>query len=330
MSCYEFFKCIDKYMIYEDLAEEKGISESSDVDCSFIKDIDSDKHSELMEVCKKFVYLAESINNKNICTSSNGNNDVDYLNYWLNKQIYKIETSNTCSKFFYQNLRSKNKEKTYLRNFSSNMYDIEEKEYNNMNTLYTLYKTYHEINNIINSSNTSKQEIIEKARKCVEEYKTVENMCHENESKFCETLNTFIKKYEEIDDLCKYTLEGWAKNKLPPLTDKKDTNIEKCITSADNAEGKLTQYTGEQEASENTTDIDIKNITIGTAATIGISFFSFIFYRFTSLGPWLSSRISKNENILENLGEEMNHFSHTSKHGHMDSVYTYNIAYNSV
>ncbi|SBT83517.1 PIR protein, partial [Plasmodium ovale] len=328
---YDFFKCIDKYMIYEDLTEEKGISESSDVDCSFIYDIATDKHRELMEVCKKFVYLAESIYNKNICTTSNDNNDVDYLNYWLNKQIYKIETSNTCSKFFYQNLRSKNNEKTYLRNFSSYMYGIVENEYNNMNTLYTLYKTYHEINNIINSSNTSKQEIIEKARKCVNEYKKVENMCHENESKFCETLNTFIKKYEEIDDLCKYTLEGWAKNKLPSLTDHKDTNIQNCITSADDAEGKFTQYTvAQQEAPENTADIDMKNITIGTAATIGISFICFIFYRFTPLGPWLSSRISKNENILENLDEEMNHFSYTSKLGHMDSVHTYNIAYNSV
>ncbi|SBT32572.1 PIR Superfamily Protein [Plasmodium ovale wallikeri] len=330
MSCYEFFKCIDKYMIHEDLAEEKGISESSGVDCSFINDIVSDKNHELIEVCKKFVYLAESINNKNICTTYDDNNDFDYLNYWLNKQIYKIETSNTCSKFFYQNLRSKNNEKTYLRNFSSNMYDIEENELKDMNILYTLYKYFKEIKEIINNGNSYKEDIIDHANKCVVEYKKFNQKCTEYKTNFCKALKIFKDKYEEIN-LCDFKLDKWKNEKLPSLTAEGNALVKECTPSVKRVEEAVLE---DQEtiigSVADPSHIDTKTITISVVATSGISFIFFILYKFTSFGQFLNYRMNNDENVWENMDEKMNNSSYTSDYEHINSEKTtYNIEYNS-
>lgn len=53
--------------------------------------------------------------------------------------------------------------------------------------------------------------------------------------------------------------------------------------------------------------------------------------QFTSFGPWMHSRIFQKGKMPENLGEEIDHLSHTFENEHINIGNTaYKISYNSI
>ncbi|SBT72701.1 PIR protein [Plasmodium ovale] len=338
---YEFFKHIDDYIKYDNLEVQNEVIRSYNLNFNFIqehyavhgsgKDEDERKNRKLIEVFNKFVYLYESIINRNGGTTFNDYYDIDYLNYWLNSRIHEIDPGSICKQVFFKNFIVNNINKENLNKLKGKIHDITESELKKLDALYTLHKFYNKIDKIISSNESNKEDVIQPARNCVEIYKTVKDKCLENSTKFCDKLKSFQQKYETIR-LCDYKLEKWKKEKLPSLTGENDILIQDCRSSANATEGPSAQVSREEDQGiGETSNNDMNNITIGAVSTIGISFISFIFYRFTSFGPWIRSRISNNENILGNLGEDMNHFSPTSEYDHIDSEnMSYNIVYNSV
>ncbi|SBT59253.1 PIR Superfamily Protein [Plasmodium ovale wallikeri] len=325
---YEFIKHIDKYIPYEDAAEKNEINDNPEVDYSFISShINSEKQQELTNMFKKFVYLANSLFHRDGQNISN--DDYNYLNYRLNYQINKTDPDKFCVQTFYQEFTIKNRNSQW-KNLRSKIHDIDEKKLENMNVLYTLYKNYNEITKTI-SSYHQVENLMKYATNCVNQYKQITNICPANDANFCTALKSFKEKYEDIN-LCNLQLIEWKKEKLPPLTGEDGTMIKDCSHPEKASENKLSSPPEvHPDGDEVTPYIDIHSITIGTVAIIGISFICFILYRFTSFGTWLHSRISKNENVLENLSEEMNHWSHAYKYDNTDSEnISYNIAYNSV
>ncbi|SBT83121.1 PIR protein [Plasmodium ovale] len=328
---YDYLAYIDVYIKNHLLAEKNGDNNIYEIDYNFINYFTDKKFHELRKMCNIFIYLVDALFKGNKGDTLNDDYDFDYLNYWLNAQIHEIDPENICKKFFFQHLMSKVNGNQYLRKLRSSIYDIEENALNNMNSIYTLYKFYNEIKKIINGEVHNKENIINIANNCVLEYKKIKDACPPNDTHFCKALKNFKEKYEEIN-LCNLHLEEWKKKNLPSLTGENNERIEVCTISADAAKQELTKYPDAESIDvQGTPDINMKNITIGTTATIGVSFICFIFYRFTSFGQWVRSRISKNENSLENLGEQMNQFTLTSEYDHIDSENAaYNIAYNSL
>ncbi|SBT32566.1 PIR Superfamily Protein [Plasmodium ovale wallikeri] len=335
---YEFFIHIDDYIKYDDLEVRNEEIHSYNLNFNFIqehykqhgikKDDDEQKIQKLTEMFKKFVYLCESLFNRNGGTTFNDNYDIDFLNYWLNSRIREIDSDTICKEDFFKNFMVHNRSKGKLIELNGKIHDINESELKKLDALYTLHKFY---NKIISSLDSKKEEVIKHANYCVKQYATVKDNCPDNRTNFCDKLNSFQQKYEAIG-LCNYNLEKWKKEKLPSLTGENAISIQDCGSSANATERPSDQVSGaEDQGIGETSNNDMNNITIGAVSTIGISFISFIFYRFTSFGPWIRSRISNNENILGNLGEDMNHFSPTSEYDHIDSEnMSYNIVYNSV
>ncbi|SBT52816.1 PIR Superfamily Protein [Plasmodium ovale wallikeri] len=333
---YELFSNIDEYMKYDGLAGKSDITESYNVDCNFINEYygqsdDGVYIPKLIDMCKKFVYLVESIHDKYQENVPYNDYDIDYLNYWINNQLTIIVPDKICKKPFYQNMLSKNSTNLKLRKLSGKILDIEENELKDMNILYTLYKYFKEIKEIINNGNSNKEDIIDYANKCVEEYKKFKQKCTEYQTNFCKTLKTFKDKYEEID-LCKYSLKEWTKNKLPSLTGEDDILVKICSSSQKAIKEKLAHEHSEMsEDLQISPNIHVKSITIGVVATTGISLILSILYKFTSFGQFLRYRMNKNESVWENMNEEMNRSTHTSEYEHINSGNAfYNISFNSV
>ncbi|SBT55210.1 PIR Superfamily Protein [Plasmodium ovale wallikeri] len=285
---YDFFKHIDDYLEFETTLDGNFRGDKYTENCNFIESnyrihVDQDNIPKVMDVCKKFVYLTELVINreKELTYDDNDNdNDYFYLNFWLNTQINKIYSNNICKKSFFQNLVSHNNSNNKLSKLKGNIRDIEENELNDMNTLYILYKNYNEIKKILRGSNSNKEHIIEKAKKCVEEYKKLNDKCSGNGKNFCETLISFKNKYDEIE-LCQYKFAKWTKKKLPSLTDDLSNSLPECETSTNVEEGPSAQ--GSDEAAEDigdASDFDMHNITIGAVSTLGLSFIFFVLYKY--------------------------------------------------
>ncbi|SBT32569.1 PIR Superfamily Protein [Plasmodium ovale wallikeri] len=312
---YEFIEHIHEYRNYEVLIEQNEISTNSGLDCNFSEYYYVQNKDMLCGMCKKFIHLVDLLFNKGALINYNEDHIKDYLNYWFNNKLNEIDPENICKKDFFQNLTSKISNDSNLRKLRSSIYDIEKNEFKRLTTIYTLYMFYNEIKKIIHAEDSNKENIIDIANNCVQEYKKIEDICPTHDAKFCMALKSFEKKYEEIN-LCNLQLVKWKKQKLPLLTGKGEIIVDECTISEKAANEELEQPQGLHiGGDEDTPDIDKQNITLGA---------------FTSFGRWLRSRISKNKNIIENLGENVNQFSHISELDHMDSINTYNIAYNSV
>ncbi|SBT73086.1 PIR protein, partial [Plasmodium ovale] len=327
---YDFFKNINQYIEYDELAENNGTNDISDLDYSFIINFDPDKIGDLKKLCNKFIYLVVELYNRNGGNTFNDNNDFDYLNYWLNARLHEINPENICTKFFFQNLRSKYSGIHISSEMSRGIYDIQAEDLDNLNTLYNLYKSFKELNKSINLNNPQESTYMEYAKSCVQHYQKLKDRCIGDGVKFCKILTNFKTKYEEID-LCKYTFKGKTVKKLPSLESDPNKPADGCEVSIINTDGPSSQDSrGYAERDEDSFDSDAQSITIGSIATIGMSFIFFIFYRFTSFGQLLRSRFNKNERIFKNINEEMNHFSHTSEYEHFNSESKmYGVAYNS-
>ncbi|SBS90515.1 PIR Superfamily Protein [Plasmodium ovale curtisi] len=327
---YEFFNNIDEYIVHEDLAEKIGTNDIDGLDYKFIEIFNVTKFDDLKKLSNKFIYLVDALSKRYEGSPFNDDTDFDYLNYWLNARIHEIEPESICKKLFFQNLRAKSSSIKSLSELSSGIYDIKENDLKDMNTLYKFYKNFKELNKIINAINPDEKGCMKYASECVNIYKDLKKKCTGSKPKFCDNINKLKQKYEEIN-LCDQKFAKWNERKLPSITGDDYPSIKACNDPTTALYVSREQPSlGNIDSVETTSDTDFQNITIGTVATIGFSFICFIFYRFTSFGPWIRSRISKNENIFENLGEGMNHFSHTSEFDHKDSDSTYHIAYNNV
>ncbi|SBS90514.1 PIR Superfamily Protein [Plasmodium ovale curtisi] len=332
---YDLFNNIEEYMKYDNLEGQIGTTDSYNINCNFIREnyveYNYAEHiPKLTDMCKKFVYLVESLLNKYQEHVPYNECDIDYLNYWLNNELTSIAPDKICKKSFYKNMLSKNNTNHMLRKLNGKILDIEENVLKDMNVLYMLYKYFKEIKEIISNGNSNKEDIIEHANKCVGEYKKFIQRCTEYKTNFCKALKIFKDKYEEIN-LCDYNLDKWKNEKLPALTAEGNALVKVCTPSVKRVEEALLEDRETIIGSvADPSHIDTKTITISVVATSGISFIFFILYKFTSFGQFLSYRMNNDENVWENMDEKMNNLSYTSDYEHINSEKTpYNIAYNS-
>ncbi|KMZ89605.1 hypothetical protein PVMG_06250 [Plasmodium vivax Mauritania I] len=94
-----------------------------------------------------------------------------------------------------------------------------------MEVLYTLHENYSKLDNILNKDTSQEPEsLMEPSRICSYTYNSASYMCYDNKNKFCQILENFKRKYEELFKTAESKGDGYAKN-FKKLTDYDNINI---------------------------------------------------------------------------------------------------------
>ncbi|SBS90886.1 PIR Superfamily Protein [Plasmodium ovale curtisi] len=328
---YEFFNYADKNIPYDVLNKDYTSTISSSSFCNLSKNDIQDNLSEFTGVCKIFEQLIKSLFDGKPENVVNYSSRSEYMNYWLNNEIKKINGNSICVKNFYRIIMSKNNGNAVLRQLSNKIHDIKYNELDKMNILNKLYKEYYEINRLLKTENPDEEKCRNHATSCIQIYKQGEHKCTGTEPKFCKELSNFKDKYGKID-LCAYQIEGWADKKIPPLTKDQRVPLQDCERKTIMLQVKKPQgHDSLPDDIQDTTDTNVKTMIIGVFVFLGISFILFTLYKFTAFGSYLQSGIRSKKIVKDNLTDNMNELIHTSGYEHLNSEdISYNITYNSV
>ncbi|KMZ88828.1 hypothetical protein PVBG_05624 [Plasmodium vivax Brazil I] len=210
---YEFFEKIENYIEKAKSVESTTEYSKADRGCnSFVVTSGSyftDKERAKI-ICKQFIKLYDSLDDCKSTSKIDPHRKCSkFLNYWMNfklRESMKNEDASFCT--VYNGLES---QFTYTNEYNINLYviyHIDKHELEKMNKLYNLYKKYSEINSIIVSkSDQKKQRLLTLSTQCCTDYIDASYICkpgndniNSNNREFCEKLDNFKSKYDELDN----------------------------------------------------------------------------------------------------------------------------------
>ncbi|KNA01608.1 hypothetical protein PVNG_05973 [Plasmodium vivax North Korean] len=201
---YDFFNNIDTYIEEVKKIENSMQAYTSIDDCNNF----SSQHNSLGNVerakslCNRFGILQKHL----VAIKSQVSDPCNFLNYWLNSELNQPWFSeNNITSHIYNGMESQLDSKDDYTSLDCILCNISKDELYKMNKLYNLYKNYSKLNTILDSkSEENKQEILTLSLQCCTDYNDVSYMCNsdnkDNNTKFCEQLNTFISKYDKLDE----------------------------------------------------------------------------------------------------------------------------------
>ncbi|KNA02188.1 hypothetical protein PVNG_06063 [Plasmodium vivax North Korean] len=157
-------------------------------------------------ICKQIIKLYDSLNGcKNTSNSGYNIKCSKFLNYWINfklRESMKNEDDSFCN--VYNGIESQfTGPVEYIINLYL-IYHIDSDELDKMNILYSLYDKYTDIDNILkNTSPVDKRSLLNLSTACCTDYIKAKYICNGDDnrndnSKFCDELDSFRKKYENI------------------------------------------------------------------------------------------------------------------------------------
>ncbi|CAI7719055.1 PIR protein [Plasmodium vivax] len=304
MSCtseYDFFNNIDTYIKEAKKIENPIPPNMPLADCDiFSTQYDLGNTEKAKSLCNSFAKLNQFL----VAIKTDSHNHCNFLNYWFNYELRQTWFSkNNCISYIYDGMDSQlftNKEYSSLY---CQLYNISKVELNKMNKLYNFYKNYSKLNTIIDSeTEPNKQEILALSTQCCTDYNDVSYICNpgnnnNNNQKFCEKLNEYKSKYEELYQ------------KVDAKPSEISNNFIK-LSECPNNKIITTAVTGS---------------IIGLIPLIGV------LYKFTPMGQVFRSKIGILNNNISNNDEEMTHISlieQENKHIPFQKK-TYNIKYQS-
>ncbi|VUZ99849.1 PIR protein [Plasmodium vivax] len=278
MSCtseYDFFNNIDKYITEAKNIENSIRDNTSDANCNNF----SNQHKslgnkeKLKSLCNRFAILNKLLN----ANKKENHNHCSFLNYWLNSELSQTWFSeDDCISFVYNGMESQLFSNPEYTSLNCKLHNINKDELNKMELLYNLYKNYGKLNTIIDSQpEQNKQEILTLSTQCCTDYNYVSYICNpgnnNNHQNFCEKLNDFKLKYEE----------------LYQKVDEKPSEISNNFIKL--------------EECSNTKIIT----TAVTGTVVGLIPLLGVLYKFTPMGQVLRSKMGILNNDISNNDEEM-------------------------
>ncbi|SBS93947.1 PIR Superfamily Protein [Plasmodium ovale curtisi] len=302
---YAFFNDFKRYKSYDGHIETKFKSdEHKNIFVYFSPDVQISNTESANEICEKFICLYKLIISINKKTNLLDNNDLAYLNYWLNGKLrnttfkHDIKVSD-----FYENMSVRETE--FLSGiFDEKLYNIEEHDFQNMKLLDYLYVKHGEIYaKMIKIMKQEKLSCLEHFQNLMDKYKKGIMQCSTNNSNFCKALNDFKGVYER-DFIHQYSV------------------TEKCN---DRELLKLPEYN----------DVSIENEPTVIGRVLGPSFGTLItmlvLYKFTPFEKWIRSKMRTNSEAHNNQYDEIDQsLLNTSDNKYVNSDYNeYNISYDS-
>ncbi|CAI7718673.1 Plasmodium vivax Vir protein, putative [Plasmodium vivax] len=213
---YIFYEHTDKYVRYEKncLKEEQYNQYVSK--CESIGSAYAGQEKIISTICLKFHCLMYNIlNSQPPEYNKNEHAHLEYLNYWLNRELH-LKNASICPKFFYQTMISMDRSNFILRKLRTNNNYIVKEEVDNMYALYHLYDKYVKMKEILMDYTPVESTFFIYARNIVEKYNKLAKKCTQKTIFLCDALNVFKQKYKEIE-LNGENLSHWDSRTLPPL-----------------------------------------------------------------------------------------------------------------
>ncbi|KMZ76829.1 hypothetical protein PVIIG_06298 [Plasmodium vivax India VII] len=206
---YAFFVDIEKYIEKAKSAESTAASSNVDSKCkSFMKSsrlhIKDEETAQI--ICEQFIKLYDSLIDPNIKSKCDPTykNCSEFLNYWVNfKLTESMKNEDYAVHYVYNGLESQITGVDGYGEIIDFICDIDKDELNKMNKLYNLYENYSKLSAIINKeSESDKKELLSLSTQCCTYYNEASYICdpdnNNSRTKFCEELETFKSKYEDL------------------------------------------------------------------------------------------------------------------------------------
>ncbi|CAG9476501.1 unnamed protein product [Plasmodium vivax] len=300
---YDFFDVIDTYIENGNVVNKNNITSRELVNCTpFSKVYNGGRNSQIVKhICEEFLKIYTSIPNlKNRKTSDvNYKKDYNFVNYWLNDKIRESELNRSaCVDDFYEEMEPQCSDTLSLIFESNYIYHIVEKDFTKMKLLFSLYTNYSKLNSILSKSTIENPEsLLGPSTICSNDYKTASYLCYSEKGKFCEKLDKFKLKYEEL------------------------------YVTLETKEGELSKYFKRLPEDENNI---ISTAVIGSMAGL-IPLFGLL-YKFTPMGQLFKSKKAELTDAYRDNGGEMEKISLIDQENEHFRFHegAYNIKYQSV
>nr|CAB96712.1 vir25 [Plasmodium vivax] len=322
---YEFFKYCVMLLDYEYFSHDEILNNFSSTSCSIQNE---EWNDELTTICKNFKLLCQYVKLRK------GHDQVDnpiiyeqYMNFWLNFELDRIQNNKYTASNFYRIIKVNNFP-FFIYNFDINITDIKKSDLEEMKKIYDLYKEFYDLHSMYFST-VINDTCINKADSCVSKYSNLIKTCPPQDNrKFCTALSNFKNTYNELKEK-----KPCVTKDLPtlPSYQKETTSSEPLDTAGEHMstqtetpplEGSLPIAEETPPSKNNTFEI------IGyTSAT---SVFLFGTYMFTPVGSWFRRNILNKRTIITDLQEESRKSLDISQiqHEH-EHKSPYNISYQS-
>ncbi|SCO73002.1 Plasmodium vivax Vir protein/Plasmodium variant antigen protein Cir/Yir/Bir, putative [Plasmodium vivax] len=322
---YDFCNYLDLYITTESSLPSGSYNTANTYNCMFIFHGNVRKDT-LRSLCSRFINLYDLIFFPFVSYASKNNENVEYMNYWLNKELKNNGTSNISATEFYQELISNNSLFDTDKRLKNKIHKINADDLEKMNTLYHLNGIFH---NIKMTSYYDETKCKSHSTECFQKFTDAIKKCStDKKDKYCKALKSFKKKYEDYNG--DNNLGGCKHEyllKLPQLGEENENSA--IVTASDLGKSESQQLTekkneqhfpaqddlGEKQAStypiqtsfsqtgENHNDNNISIFTI-FGIILSISVFSTITYKFTPFGSWINRRLKRNKINWRNVEDE--------------------------
>ncbi|SBT55287.1 PIR Superfamily Protein [Plasmodium ovale wallikeri] len=300
---YDFCNDMDKYITNDVMIENSWKNPNYTNYCIFSETEFSEKETEYEEICAKFKRLFNLLFDESSPFSSIFNHSDIYINFWLNYQLKNINPSSDIVQRFYEVLTSTDPSFDIHKKLQGKIQNIQDRHLENLKIFYYLYSMYNAIHTIIQDDISDRAQCASYSKECAQKYEEAIKKCpKDTSSNFCEALNVFKRKYEQLKESIK--INNCELEVLKPLPSHQRLREELPLLQNESPEpAKLDNILGEQEDSK-----DFSTATAASGTMIGMFFTSLILYKSTPLGPWLRNRILKKNIMGKNIeDEEKNH-----------------------
>ncbi|SBT85038.1 PIR protein [Plasmodium ovale] len=294
--------CFSKYVEYAEDIDEKSIDPTVKNNCNFSS---NDKICSQIpssdKICVQFKSIYQSLSNiqedSDRKPRSLKEDDFVFLNYWLNNKLkgYNNYPLVAVADFF-KELKSKNSDFFTDISFENKFSDIDPGQLENMKTLYGLYNITNKINNILIEEEEEKSKrglFLQYINECKKKYVDAIINCSNDCPCFFNSLKDFKNKHKS--ELSKYA-ESSHKPQFNKLFELPDYDII------------LQEHRNSIKARFNSI------MKVPLLSPIFVLLFIFIyFYKFTTFGQFVRSKIKRIKNMITNAddteNEIMSHYS---------------------
>ncbi|SBS89139.1 PIR Superfamily Protein [Plasmodium ovale curtisi] len=186
---YDIFENAEEYLHKEFIISKDYVTHKGNF--CYTQENDAFKsYFNVRRICEIFIKFFEELKSLYHNDQTKYSKYREYLNYWINYKLVTNSFPDEHKPKFYEFIRNNYREFAPNGELKNNIYQIEDKSFNNMYILYELYRLYYEL------ENNNQQKCMEFYEKFVKNYNVALNKCYFDDEKLCNPLERFKKFYD--------------------------------------------------------------------------------------------------------------------------------------
>ncbi|SBT56982.1 PIR Superfamily Protein [Plasmodium ovale wallikeri] len=185
---YDIFENLIVYFQNEDLIEDNNFTHNATF-CYVQENENFKSNYQLTKLCEKFVKFFEKLKSLYKDDATQYHKYREYLNYWLTYKLMTIAFPKKDKPEFFQIIQNNCDNVAPDGELKDKIYQIKEKDFENMDIIYILYRIYYELKSY---NDVKCKEFHTKYEKY---YNLAVNKCYTNDEKLCIPLKKFTNFY---------------------------------------------------------------------------------------------------------------------------------------